>query len=198
MPPLRHRLEILSDQDPNTFPPLSRLRSEISELIYPHPDLSQGVSRPQAIHTTLALLTSLLDDAALLHPPLPNPQDLQEWWPLLYPYTDPGPGGCMIYNNAKVKVLSRLSGLPKKKKRVWQSGKRSLYYLAIKLGRGIDPPPSRKKPSIITSAHRLIYWCFYGPFMGQVLHCCGNSKCYNPNHLKEGDHLMNYHDWAMM
>ena len=191
----RYRLSPLTDQDPNSFQPFSRLRSGTSPLVYPHPDLSQGVTRQGAMHALLTLISCTLADRARQHPPIPNPQDLVPWWPLLYPYTeDRQGGGCMEYDVQRVRALARSIG----SKRVWMSPKRSLVYLEIKLGRGVDSHSRHKKPFIITSTHRVIYWCFYGP-IGEllVLHACGNHRCLNPNHLKAGTRLENWRDWEV-
>jgi len=190
----RRRLVILSDQDPNSFIPFSLLDSGVSPLIYPHPLLSPGVTRSHAMHTLLGLISSVLADTALLHPPLSNPDDLVPHWPLIYPYIfDRQHGGCMEFSPQNVKAMERLGGV----KRLWLSKKRSLSYLELHLGYGVRPSPNKKKPCIMSSIHRLIYWCFYGPFSGQVLHDCGNNLCINPNHLKVGDHRQNWEDWAM-
>jgi HNH endonuclease len=196
MLPPRSRL-IIQDQDPNAFKPFSRLHSGMHSMIYPHPSYFHGVSKVQAINTVLALISSVLDESALLNPPL-LVDDLIPSWPLLYPYTtNRQQGGCMQYNLQKVRTLNKLAG----DKRLWRSPKRSLPYLELKLGYGERPKPSKKRPSIITSVHRLVYWIFKGPIGekgGLVLHRCGNHACFNPNHLEEGDHKQNYLDWALM
>jgi hypothetical protein len=190
----RRRLVILTDQDPNSFIPFSLLDSGVSPLIYPHPLLSPRVTRSHAMHTLLGLISSVLADTALLHPPVSNTDDLVPHWPLIYPYiADRQHGGCMEFSPQKVKAMERLDGV----KRLWLSKKRSLSYLELHLGYGVRSNPNRKKPCIMSSIHRLIYWCFYGPFSGQVLHDCGNNLCINPNHLKVGDHRQNWEDWAM-
>ena len=192
MLPLRSRLTLL-DQDPNSFQPFSRLHSGLHSLIYPHPSLVNGVSKDSALNTVLALISSVLDDTALLNPPY-RADDLIPSWPLLYPYTASRQhGGCMQYSLQKVKAVNKLAG----DKRLWRSPKRSLPYLELKLGFGVRPTPSRKRPSIITSVHRLVYWVFKGPIGGKgglVLHRCGNHLCINPNHLEEGDHKQKYLD----
>jgi hypothetical protein len=199
--PLRSIFSPRWNQDPDANRDLSRVVSHISDSIYPHPRLLLNTSTPTAaMETFLTLISKVLTDEARATPPtLIDPHDLQHntWWYMTYPYDGDGVDTCMMIDPAKVKTL----GDPNvTQTRLFVSKKNgNNTYLNVFLGKAWRAPLDHKKgkEKVITSAHRMIYWCFHGPIPDgmQVNHSCENSMCLNPRHLKAGDRRDNYNDW---
>lgn len=64
----------------------------------------------------------------------------------------------------------------------WEYGKGANRYQTLVIG------------TLRVAVHRLSHLIWHGSIAGDVLHSCDNKRCWNPEHLRDGDALANNRD----